>query len=228
MVQIEIVGIDGCAAIDGPAVVIDVIRAYTVAAWAFECGAARIVLAGDVEEALRLKATLGAVAINDGMPDDDFDLVNSPEFVAAAELGGRDVVLRTSAGTLGALSARHAPILFCTGLVTARATASALRSLEVDRVTMVATGGDDDVACAEYLAASLHAGDGDDVDPAPYVDRVVRSEVAEAMREYVRRGNLAVGPRDVDLAVEVDRFDFAMRARNDAAGHLVLTAERHA
>lgn len=226
--RVAIVGIDGCAAIDGPAVVIDVIRAYTVAAWAFERGAARIVLAGDVEEALRLKATLGAVAINDGMPDDDFDLVNSPEFVAAAELAGRDVVLRTSAGTLGAIAARHAPILFCTGLVTARATASAVRALDVDRVTLVATGGDDDVACAEYLTALLDADAAVGIDPAPYVDRVVRSEIAEAMREYVRRGNLAVGPRDVDLAVEVDRFDFAMRARNDTAGHLVLTAEQPA
>lgn len=217
-VRIDACGIEGCAGIDGPAIVIDVIRAFTVAAWAFERGAERIVLSNDVSEALRLKSELGAIAINDGMPDDDFDLVNSPEHVAATDLSGRTVVLRTEAGTRGALAARHAPVLLCTGLATATATAKALLALDVDRVTLVATGGDDDVACAEYLTCLLR---GDDVDPGPFVERVRSSDVAEAMREYVRRGIAAVGPRDVDLACEVDRFGFAMRA-TDQGGLLTL------
>lgn len=38
------------------AVVVDVMRAYTVAAWAFARGAERIVLAGSLDDALALKA----------------------------------------------------------------------------------------------------------------------------------------------------------------------------
>ena len=216
--RVKVVGIDGCAAIDGPAVVIDVLRAYTVAAWAFEVGATRIVLSNDIDEALRLKAELGAVAINDGAPDGKFDLMNSPDEVAAASLAGREIVLRTAAGTAGAVAARHAPLLFCTGLVSAKATARALLAIGVDDVTLVATGGDDDVACADYLTALF---DDDDADARPFVERASTSEIAEALRGYVRRGHPGVGARDVDLCLEVDRFDFAMRAI-DQSGRLTL------
>jgi 2-phosphosulfolactate phosphatase len=209
-VRTRIVGIDGCSGITGAAVVIDVIRAYTVAAWALAGGARRIVVAPDVDEAIRLRDALGAIAVNDGAPDGIFDLVNSPEALAAADVAGRDVVLRTQAGTVGAFAARHADLLLCTGLVTATATARELRSAGVEEVTLVATGGDDDVACAEYIAARLDA-DGATVDAAPFVERAGRSDVAEALRGYVRAGNPAVGRRDVDLCLEVDRFDFALR-----------------
>ena len=47
----------------GGAVVIDVLRAFTVTAWAFHLGAERIVLLRGLDEALALKArTPGALA----------------------------------------------------------------------------------------------------------------------------------------------------------------------
>lgn len=216
--DIDVCGIDGCAAIDGPAVVIDVLRAFTVAAWAFERGAERILLSNDEADALRVRDDVDGVAINDGVPDGRFDLMNSPDHVAAADLTGRTVVLRTAAGTTGAVAARHAPILFCTGLTTAGATARGLRRLGVERVTLVATGGDDDLACAEHLAALLR---GEPTDPAAVAGRVVGSDIARALAQYVRDGNPGVGARDVELACEIDRFPFAMRA-TDTDGRLVL------
>ena len=218
----NVVGIHGCAGITGPAVVIDVLRAFTVAAWAFERGARRIHLVDDVGEALRLKDELDLVAINDGVPDGKFDLMNSPDHVAAADLAGRDVVQRTAAGTVGAVAARHAASLFCTGMVCAAATARAVTALDTDEVTLVVTAApgqdDDDVACAEYITALLVEGH---ADPRPFVERVSRSPMAVALRQYVRDGNPGVGPRDVELALEVDRFDFAMRATDQPSG-LVL------
>ena len=50
----------------GTAVVIDVLRAFTTAAWAFALGAERILLSDDVEEALAWKASIpGALALKD-------------------------------------------------------------------------------------------------------------------------------------------------------------------
>ena len=215
-VRVDVVGIDGCGGIDGPAIVIDVLRAFTVAAWAFERGAARIVLVDDVAEALRLKDRLGALAINDGEPDGQFDLMNSPDHVAAADLDGRVVVQRTAAGTVGAVAARHAPALFCTGFATAAATARAVSALDAGSVTLVVTAAagqdEDDVACADYLTALLA---GETPDAAPFLERARRSPMAEALGAYVRAGHPGVGARDVDLALEVDRFDFAMRAADE-------------
>ena len=76
------------------------------------------------------------------------------------------------------------------------------------------TGGDgraeEDLACAEYIAALL----GDDrTDPAPFVARAAASEMAVYLREYVRRNYPGVGSKDVDMCLDVDRFEFAMRAR---------------
>lgn len=211
-------GIEGCADIDGPAVVIDVLRAFTVAAWAFERGATDITLAPTVEEALAWKQELGAVAVNDGAPDGLFDMMNSPDEVSAADLHGRRVILRTQAGTHGAISARHAPVLFCTGFTTAAATVRALNGLGVDDVTMVATGTDDDVACADYMTALLLDGT---ADPRPFIKRAAESDVSRMLHTYIQLNQPGVGKRDVALSLEADRFDFAMRA-SDEAGRLVL------
>jgi 2-phosphosulfolactate phosphatase len=217
-VRVRTIGIEECASVDGPAVVLDVMRAFTVAAWAFERGAARIVLSNSEDEALELRDRLGAIAINDGLPDGRFDLLNSPDQVSGAALDDRVVVLRTDAGTAGAIASRHAPLLFCTGLVTAAATVRELVDADIDDVTLVATGGEDDVACADYLTALLVDGH---ADPAPFLARAAAAPIVEHLAGFVRQGNAAVGPRDVELCLEVDRFDFAMRA-TDEDGLLTL------
>lgn len=67
------------------AVVVDVMRAFTVAAWAFGRGAEKIVLAGSLTDALALKARHPDwVALKDGPPAPGFDAVNSPFLRRAA------------------------------------------------------------------------------------------------------------------------------------------------
>ncbi len=63
---IHYVTIAECASVHDTAVVIDVLRAFSTAAWAFELGAERIVLSDDVDEALEIKASIpGALALKD-------------------------------------------------------------------------------------------------------------------------------------------------------------------
>ena len=70
-------GISQLAEVPSVAVVVDVMRAYTVAAWAFGQGAEKIVLAGSLDEALALKARHPDwLALKDGAPADGFDMVN--------------------------------------------------------------------------------------------------------------------------------------------------------
>src|SRR6266508_6970461 len=96
--------LETCGAAIGAVVVIDVIRAFTTAAFAFAAGAREIVLTSAVEEALALRAHFpGALVMGevDGLPVEGFDFSNSPAELIGRDLGGRRMIQRTSAGTQG-------------------------------------------------------------------------------------------------------------------------------
>ncbi|MDH6227090.1 2-phosphosulfolactate phosphatase [Streptomyces sp. MJP52] len=206
----RVVGIPGVDGTGKVAVVIDVMRAFTTAAWVFDRGADRIVLAADADEALSLKAGHpGWLALKDGAPARGFDLVNSPGLVRETDLTGRTVVQKTTAGTVGALAVVEAELALCAGFAVAGATVRALAAAGADAVTFVVTGEDgraaEDLACAEYLERLLA---GDRVDPGAYLHRARTSPAADDLRAGRRRG---AHPDDVELCLEVDRFGFAMR-----------------
>lgn len=118
----RVVGIPEVDGTEQVAVVIDVMRAFTTAAWAFHRGADKIVLAADQGEALRIKASHpGWLALKDGAPASGFDLVNSPGRIREADLAGRTVVQKTTAGTVGALAVVEAELALCASFVVAGA-----------------------------------------------------------------------------------------------------------
>ncbi|THA62621.1 2-phosphosulfolactate phosphatase [Streptomyces sp. A0958] len=204
-------GIADLAAPPPVAVVVDVMRAYTVAAWAFARGAEKIVLAGSLDEALALKERHPDwVALKDGPPAPAFDAVNSPGLLRFRDLGGRTVVQKTTAGTVGALAVKEASLVLCAGFVVAEATARLLRARGCDSVTFVVTGedgrADEDLACAQYIARRAA---GAPTDAAPYLRRAGGSRAAAELTEGVRGGT---HPDDVALCLELDRFPFAMVA----------------
>ncbi|WLW51350.1 2-phosphosulfolactate phosphatase [Streptomyces sp. YU58] len=199
------------AEVPSVAVVVDVMRAFTVAAWAFAQGAEKIVLAESLDEALELKARHPDwVALKDGPPAPGFGLVNSPGLLRSVGLAGRTVVQKTTAGTVGALAVKEASLVLCAGFVVAEATARLLRERASDSVTFVITGedgrADEDLACAQYIARRVTEPDADATD---FVRRAAESRAAAELAEGVRQG---VHPDDVALCLEVDRFPFAMVA----------------
>ncbi|MFF8375375.1 2-phosphosulfolactate phosphatase [Streptomyces sp. NPDC015661] len=196
------------------AVVVDVMRAYTVAAWAFAQGAEKIVLAESLDDALALKARHPDwAALKDGPPAPGFDMVNSPGMLRSVDLTGRTVVQKTTAGTVGALAVKDAELVLCAGFVVAEATARLLRTRASDHVTFVVTGedgrADEDLACAQYIAGRVsEAG----TDAAPFLRRAAESRAAAELAQGVRRG---VHADDVALCLELDRFPFAMVATSE-------------
>ncbi|MFE2977306.1 2-phosphosulfolactate phosphatase [Streptomyces sp. NPDC059258] len=196
------------------AVVVDVMRAYTVAAWAFAGGAEKIVLAESQADALALKARNPEwVALKDGPPAPGFDAVNSPGLLRSVDLGGRTVVQKTTAGTVGALAVKEASLVLCAGFVVAEATARLLRQRGCDAVTFVVTGeegrAEEDLACAQYIAGRAT---GSGADAGAFVRRAAESRAAAELTEGVRRG---AHPDDVALCLELDRFPFAMVAAQE-------------
>jgi 2-phosphosulfolactate phosphatase len=207
------VGNDGCSDIGEVAVVVDVLRAFSFAAFALGAGVERLVLMDDLEETRALAARIPrALAGKDGPPEPGFELLNSPgQVLERADLAGRTVVHRTSAGTIGAVAARAAAHLYCASFAVAGPTAERIRALRPDVVTFVITGeggrAEEDLACAEHIAARV---DDPAADAGPYVRRA--APAGERLRRAVELGYRGVHRDDVDLCLQVDRFAFAMRA----------------
>jgi len=101
----------GARSARGLAVIIDVFRASSSIVAAFAAGAERIVPAGDLEEACRLKRRNPAWLLfgeRDGLPPRGFDSGNSPPAILRMDLRGKTIVFTTSAGTQGIVNATGA------------------------------------------------------------------------------------------------------------------------
>ena len=209
------------------AVVIDVMRAYTVAAWALGGGAGSVVLAASIDEAMALKREHPDwIAVTDGALHPGFDAGNSPGQMRTLDLAGRTVLQKTTAGTVGAHRALGARLLLCASFAVAAATAHRLRRSGAELVTFVVTGddgaADEDRACAEYIAKLVGS---PGLDAAEYLTRASRSGSAARLADGVRRGYPGIHADDLDLCLMVDSFDFAMIG-DVHDGRLTLRAER--
>lgn len=208
------VSIAGLTGSPSAVVVVDVMRAFTVAAWAFDRGAERIVLAETLDEALALKARHPRwVTLKDGPPAPGFNAVNSPGLLRSTDLTGRTVVQKTTYGTAGALAAREAPLVLCASFVVAEATARFLRARANGSVTFVITGedgqADEDLACAQYIA---HRTTGAKTDATVFIHRAATSRGAVRLTEGAHQGVPGIHGDDTALCLELDRFHFAMLA----------------
>lgn len=209
-VRIE-AGEAGARRAEGVAVVIDVFRAFTVSACALAGGARECLLVRTVEEALKLARDIpGAVVSAEvgGRPVAGIPISNSPTLIAATDLRDRVLVQRSSAGTqAAAAAAESAQRVLAASLVVASATARRLQELRPPVVTLVASGEPDHL---------------EDLECAGLLRRLVQQEEPQAggalarIRESERYRALASGAvpgfpsTDLDLALDVDRFDFAM------------------
>ncbi len=219
--------------VSGAVVVVDVLRAFTTAAYAFGAGAETIYLVSEVEEALSFKDEHpGVLAMGEshGLRPVGFDFSNSPAALHRADLVGRTLVQRTSAGTQGVIGAAEADRAWAASLVCASATAAAVTAAAIGPPTYVITGcfpdapdttGQDDRLTAALIERSRR---GQPLDSA--ATSAALHETLEAKR------SLALGPEhcdpiDIELAGRVDHFDFAMEVVRSKRGLRLQPVGRH-
>jgi 2-phosphosulfolactate phosphatase len=207
--------LEGATRATGVVTVIDVFRAFTTAAVALGKGATKIVMVRSVEEALALReAGLGQICMGEvrGRAPPGFDYGNSPFEISSVDLHGKTIIQRTGAGTQGIVeAATRADRLYAASLVTADATVCAVLSGSPDYASLVAMGDngikrtDEDELCAIHLRNRLEGRPGD-------ADAIRRLTLAggevgrfhDPARRYLH-------PEDVDIALDIDRYDFAVR-----------------
>ena len=210
--------LEGARTATGTTVIIDVYRAYTTAATAFEQGAEKIILVAEVEEALQLRRRgAGDLCVGevDGKRPDGFDVGNSPHEVSRLDLAGKTLIQSTRAGTVGAAAATRAKRLYAASFAVAAATARTIRRECPQQVSIVAMGHqgvvrtDEDEQCALYLRNLL---EGRKPDP-------------EAVRKLVLSGGASrkfddptlphFHPADRDRALQIDSCNFAIKIQRE-------------
>ncbi len=208
------------------AVAIDVLRAFTTAAYLFDAGVEEIILVSSVEEAFKLREALPDCLISgevDGIKVPGFDLGNSPAEIPSHDLRGKRLIQRTSAGTQGVVLAKQARTILAASLVNAAATVRYLLAHAPEEVTLIQTGlfpeegwGDEDAACADLIENWLA---GREADLPGIVNRVKLSRSGL----YFDGTRPDFPPADLDYALQFDRFDFIMRVER-RGGRSILRA----
>ena len=217
--------LDTCHTAVGLVVVIDVIRAFTNAAFAFSRGAKEIYPVSGVDEALELKRQLpNALVCGEvgGIPPAGFDFGNSPTQTNTLDLTGRAIVQRTSAGTQGVVRSVNAGQMVAASFVVAGATAKYIHNIQPEEVSFVVTGatydgGAEDQACAEYLEALLR---GQPPDVNYFLERVRNSHDGQ---QFQNGGTPYAPASDLDLCTSVDKFGFAMPVTRENGMYVMRT-----
>lgn len=208
-------------------VVVDVLRAFSTAAVALDCGAGVIFPVLGVEEAFSRRDAdpfLVLMGESDCHPIPGFDLGNSPVRAAEFEFGGRGVVQRTTAGTRGLVTCREAKALWGASFLVGSATVAAIRNGGFRKVAFVITGtvhygsADEDLACAEWMGSQFAGA----VAPAgAFLDRV-RGSVAAST--FLDPASSLYAPADVEACARADVYGFCLRVRVEG-GNLAIRRE---
>lgn len=220
--EIQRATLDTCHTASGLVVVIDVLRAFTTSAYLFQAGAEEIILVSGVDEAFRLREKMPDCIIVgevDGIQVPGFDLGNSPSTIETFGPIGSRVILRTTAGTQGVVLAAKASTILTVALTNVNATVRYIQNLAPSTVTLIQTGlfaengwGDEDVACADVIESLLR---GRSIDWDSIAQRV-RSSKSGLHYDGTRED---FPPRDLELVLQYDYFNFAMVVEKKNALH---------
>ncbi|MDQ0258052.1 2-phosphosulfolactate phosphatase [Evansella vedderi] len=202
-------------------VVIDVIRAFTVAHYAFIHGTKEIFLVNSVEEGFNYKQKnpqfLLAGEVN-GLPIEGFDLDNSPLSVIKSDLQGKTLIQKTTNGVKGTLNSLNADAIFVTGFTNARTTARYIhqishmqkKNIQINIIASHPTG-DDDLACAEYIKSIIE--NKNSVSAEDVKKRIENSHVAAKFYDDTRP---EFNREDISLCTRVVDSNFVMKVNTSS------------
>lgn len=212
----------------GVTIVIDVIRAFTVAGYAFDRGAQALWLVREIEEALALRKRVWEESTLTEKPRvylagevggkliPGFDFNNSPALMSRASVQDSLLIQRTGAGTQGAVAVAHTPYILLCAFTNAQATAAYARTLAAqtnDTITLFPTGtmhdfayGNEDVFCADYVEALLQ----ERTDAQQRLEESITQLQASDRFDLWKQGHADFPSGDISAVLDANRFPFAM------------------
>lgn len=224
--QIEILEFaDGAIKARGLTIIIDVFRAFSVACYAYDAGALKVIATGDVQKALELKK-IYRNAILAGERDEKkipgFDLGNSPTEIIGIDLTGKILVHTTTAGTYGLTSATTSDVILTGSLVNAGAVARYIKAINPGKISLVAMGyrarvsAEEDLLCAEIIKADLEDRNLD-------IEKPVSDLINTSGKRFFLPENISFSPpTDFFLCTMLNRFNFVLKAVRRSDGNVEL------
>ena len=217
--------VEGARKAEGIAVIIDVFRAFSTACYIINNGAEKIIPVSETANAFRIKELnpdyiLLGEEFERKVPG--FDFGNSPLHIVNTDFTGKTVVHRTSSGTLGIVNAVKADELMTGSFVNAGAIINYIRKQNPNTVSLVCMGYaalrliEEDTLCAEYISMTLKGRKPD----FPEMVRLIKE--TSAQRFFDPANADFSPPEDVDLCLDLNRFNFILRAVRSIPEHIYL------
>lgn len=206
--------VEGARMARGMAVIIDVFRAFSTACYAINAGARRIIPVASTKEAFALKEKYPDFLLMGEENEQKvrgFDFGNSPSEIRLAQLEGKTLIQRTSAGTQGIVNASQADEIITGSFVNAEAIIKYILRKLPREVSLVAMGyrarqkSEEDSYCALYIRNGLEKKD------SPF--ELWKKEIAlTSGQRFFARENQAFAPEeDFDLCLALNEFNFVLR-----------------
>ena len=209
----------------GVVVIIDVFRAFSVACYAIDAGAVKIIATAEVSEAFNLKKKYSnsvLVGERDEKKIEGFDFGNSPTEIIKADLTGKTVIQTTTAGTQGLINAYNADAILTGSIVNAGAIVQYIKSVDPENVSLVAMGyratesAEEDLLCAEMISTELN---NNIFMPENRISNLKNG----SGKRFFNPLNLDFSPpTDFFLCTMVNRFDFVLKATRRFDGNIDL------
>jgi len=195
--------VEGAGKATGLTVIIDVFRAFSVACYAIDAGATRLIATGDVNEG--------------------FDYGNSPTEIIKANLAGKTVIQTTTAGTSGLINASNASTVITGSFVNAGAVVRYINKIKPVKVSLVAMGyrssvsAEEDLLCAELLSAMITG------KKINFQKRISDLRFTSGKRFFNPENLDYSPPTDFFLCTMSDRFNFILKANQRFDGNIDLS-----
>jgi 2-phosphosulfolactate phosphatase len=197
-------------------IVIDVIRAFTVAHYAFIKGAKQILLAKTKDEAYSIKQENPDFLLageEHGIGIEGFDFDNSPKRINEERLCGKTLVQKTTNGVKATLNSLNTKHLFVTGYSNAKTTAFFVnkiiqmtpKNLTINIIASHPTG-DDDLACAEYIQGLIQ---GENILTHTEVEQRIKN--AHVAQKFFNPNNEDFHVDDIFFCTRAQNSDFVMK-----------------
>ena len=216
--------IGGAKQAKGLAVVIDVFRAFTTAAYVMANGAERIYPVASVDEAFRLKRLNNEWILmgeRDGKKISGFDYGNSPYDIMNVDFMGHSVIQTTTAGTTGLYNAYNADEVLAGSFVIADSIVDYIKTKNPKTISLIAMGwagkekAPEDEALADYIELKLR-----DKEPDfGAMWSIIRNHSEGA--KFFDPNQSVFKEEDFHCAMDINRFDFCLKLIKDAQPYII-------
>ena len=210
----------------GIAIIIDVFRAFTVEPIIIKNGAEKLIVIGDKEIAYNFKKENSdyiLIGERDGKKLPNFDYGNSPSQIEKVDFTNKVIVHTTSCGTQGIVNSMNAKEIITGSLVNISAIVKYIKNRgynDISIVTLAKPGSDpfeEDKLCAEYIKAKLENKSTDE-----FKARILNLRYTSGAKFFDNKLQEIYPKEDFYLCIDIDKYDFVLKAKKDEEGYYYM------